>query len=613
MNRVKQRSLLLAGLLAAGVGGGCEGFLDTVPQGSLDELTLLSRDGVEATLIGAYRMLGGFPDNWPSAPSNWLYSNITSDDAYKGSEPNDQPEANEIELYNWSGGGAHNYLNTKWEAVYEGVRRANATLSLLARVMEEKPGEISEADARSIRGEALFLRAHFHFEAWRFWGSIPYYTEEDTDYYKPNAGTDAIALILQDLDEAISLLQPMARGTGADKGRVNQWTAKAYKGRVLVYVGRYAEALPVLTDVVTNGPYRLQENFYQVWSAMGEYQNGPETILAYQAAVNAGDPNGAPSNSGERLNFPHSGSPFGCCGFNQPSQNLVNFFKVDANGLPLALSVGDLTPLDATAAWNADNDNFTASRTDPVDPRLDWTVGRDGVPYKDWGLHSSTEGWVRDISNGGYYNGKKHVHEEGSGSQSTVGWNNAHLNGMNFHIFRYADLLLLLAEAEVEAGSLENARQIVNQIRERAGKVAQGCGLPSNPDRAAKLLAVYPHCANDSRVAVPIDDPSIKWATYRIGLYTTPWTDKEFARSAVRYERRLELAMEGQRFFDLRRWDIFEDVLNKYIEVEKTRRPHKQAALPVTRRHKWYPIPNRQIELSVVDGQSRLTQVEGWR
>ena len=93
--------------------------------------------------------------------------------------------------------------------------------------------------------------------------------------------------------------------------------------------------------------------------------------------------------------------------------------------------------------------NFTSANTDAVDPRLDWTVGRDGVPYKDWGVHSSTLGWVRDISYGGFYNAKKNVHEKSSGSQSNVGWNSQHLNSVNIHILRFADLLLMQAEAEV--------------------------------------------------------------------------------------------------------------------------------------------------------------------
>ena len=183
--------------------------------------------------------------------------------------------------------------------------------------------------------------------------------------------------------------------------------------------------------------------------------------------------------------------------------------------------------------------------------------------------------------------------KEPSGAQSDVGWGATALNSVNIHIFRYADLLLLLAEAEVEAGSLDQARLLVNQVRARAGVKAQG------PVTSA------------ANIAVPIHDPSITWANYQIGLYPS-FPSKEYARTAVRYERRLELAMEGHRLYDLRRWDTADDVLNSYISVEKTRRPRLENAVPFTERHKWYPIPSVQIDLSKVDGVPQLTQNPGW-
>jgi hypothetical protein len=250
------------------------------------------------------------------------------------------------------------------------------------------------------------------------------------------------------------------------------------------------------------------------------------------------------------------------------------------------------------ANWNARNTNLTSAAIVPVDPRLDWTVGRDGVPYKDWGPHEA--GWIRSPSYGGPYSPKKNIHEQASGAEQLGGgWAPTQQNSVNIHLFRYADLLLMLAEAEVESGSLENARTIVNEIRARAGVAAQGPGT----DRAT--------------IAVPIDDPSITWADYRIGLYTTPWTDQDAARTAVRYERRLELAMEGQRFFDLRRWGIAEQVINGYLDgvaggAEETRLPHLAAAEPFTARHYLYPIPDIQIELSRVGGVEMLQQNSGW-
>jgi hypothetical protein len=254
------------------------------------------------------------------------------------------------------------------------------------------------------------------------------------------------------------------------------------------------------------------------------------------------------------------------------------------------------------ANWNASNATFVAGNMAPVDPRIDWTVGRDGVPYKDRGPHAPS--WVRAAGYGGPYNAKKNAHEETSGSESAVGWVPTQLNGVNIHIFRYADMLLLLAEAHVEQNNLEAARTIVNEIRTRAGARAQG------PGRVAGA-------ANRAAIAVPIDDASITWADYQIGLYTTPFASQDAARTAVRYERRLELAMEGQRFFDLRRWGIADQTINAYLTgvaggAENARRIQLDNAEAFTARHRWYPIPSIQVELSRVDGTPRLTQNTGW-
>jgi hypothetical protein len=580
---------------------GCNNFLDKAaePQGTLDEQTLANKAGVEGSLIAAYRALDwttGVGGNWGSAASNWVWGSVTSDDAYKGSEASDQAPINDIEAYHWSTGDAEGYLNDKWKAAYEGVVRANATLRLLKQVRTEKVGEIDDEIAKGIEGEAVFLRAHFHFEAWRMWGNIPYYREDDTDFRKANLASDAVITeILKDLDGAIAALGTAPRN--GQIGRATKWTAKAYKGRVQVYAGQYAAALTTLREVRAGGPYALEASYDRVWTGFQDFSNGKETIFAYQASANDGETNGNNANYGERLNFPHSGSPFGCCGFHQASQNLVNFFGVDAAGLPIALT---------NANWNARDANLTSATLTPVDPRLDWTAGRDGVPYKDWGTHAA--GWIRAPSYGGPYSAKKNVHEKASNAESTVGWVPTQLNSVNIHIFRYADMLLLLAEAEVEAGSLENARTIVNEIRTRAGVKAQGCGWRA--DNGVEKL--YPGCAGDDRIGVPLNDPKVTWATYRVGLYTTPFTSQADARTKVRTERRLELAMEGQRFFDLRRWGIMEQTMNAYLAVEKNRRLYLAGADQLSARYKFFPIPAIQIELSKSSGQNSLTQNPGW-
>ena len=602
MKKVTRQPLLLGTAVMLGLSTmvGCKDFLDgaAAPQGTLDQTTLANAAGVEGNLIATYRSLdytNGVGGSQGSAASNWIWGSIVSDDAYKGSESSDATGLNDVEAYHWGTADAEGWYNDKWKADYEGVTRANATLRLLKQVAKDSPTQLSAADQAGIEGEATFLRAHYHFDAWRMWGNIPYYREDDTDVRKANlTSTAAIAEVLKDLDAAIAKLPTTPRK--GNVGRATQWTAKAYKGRVLMYAKQFPAALTLLREIRTSGPYKLESSYDKVWTGFQDYANGPETIFAYQASANDGEPNGNNANYGERLNFPHSGSPFGCCGFHQPSQNLVNYFATDANGLPIALS--------NTTSWNASNADFsaqaaTAAGAPTVDPRLDFTVGRNDVPYKDWGLHKPD--WIRSPAFSGTYSPKKNVHEKSSGAQSSVGWVNTQLNSVNIHILRYADVLLLLAEAEVEAGSLENARTIVNEIRARAAVKAQGPGA----DRAT--------------IAVPINDPSITWAKYKISQYpagSPNFASQASARDAVRAERRLELAMEGQRFFDLRRWGIAETTLNAYLKgvaggAEAVRRNQLASAETFGPRHAWYPIPSQQIAVSKVDGGG-LTQNPGW-
>ena len=585
---------------------GCKDFLSNAaePQGTLNPGTLANRVGVEGSLIAAYRALdctnATHPD-WGCAASNWVWGSVASDDSYKGSDGLDQPPINDIEGYHWGTPQAGTYLNTKWGQVYEGIVRANSTLRLLKQVLASNPTEFSAADAKSIEGEATFLRAHYHFEAWRMWGNIPYYREDDSDFHKANEDSSAVAAdLLQDLNDAIALLPATPRN--GQKGRATVWTAKAYKGRVQLYDHQYANAVTTFLDVKNNGPYALETSFDRVWTAFKDAENGKETIFAFQASSQDGEPDAENANWGERLNFPYAPSHFQCCGFNPPSQNLVNYFRVDAAGLPLALS--------SPGSWNASNANFAAGDLTPVDPRLDWTVGRQGVPFKDWGLYRTT--WVRDIDNGGPYMPKKNIHEKASGAEATVGWQPEQQSSINIHLFRYADLLLMLAEAQVETNDLTGAMANVNLVRNRAAVAAQGCGAGTGTD----VAATYPLCAGDTRLAVPINDPKITWARYDVRPYTS-FPSQAYAREAVRAERRVELAVEGQRFFDLRRWGVTAPVINGYLTGigggrEDTRRLYLAAAEPITARHRFYPIPNSQIELSKVGGQETLKQNPGW-
>jgi starch-binding outer membrane protein, SusD/RagB family len=642
MNRHMWQKLLysLAGLVVvAGVTYACKGFLDQPAQGTVDQATLMNKEGVEGSLIATYRALdceASSAGSWGCAASNWVWGGVTSNDAYKGSDLGDQNPIHGVETFQWNLGDVDGYLNQKWAQVYEGVFRANATLRLLDAVVAASPNEIPVADQNSIRGEALFLRAHYHFEAYRMWGHIPYYFESDSlpvavgGYRKPNdlALDSIVKLIIADLTTAEGLL-PAAGPRNLEKGRVFKWTATAYKGRVQVYGAAldpayWTQAKATFDAVKASNMYALEAGFNRVWTADPAYRNGKETILAFQASAKDGEPSGWNSNWGERLNFPYSeANHFTCCGFYQPSFNLVNFYQVDAAGLPLATSSSAWNsptpeatppPSDTAQAWKGLN--FHAGIMRPVDPRLDWTVGRDGVPYKDWNIHA--RGWIRDASYSGPYSPKKNIHEKAfPDAEDNVGWVATQTNNVPIELFRYADLLLLDAEAEVELGNLNAAQTIVNQVRARAGKVAQGCG--GDP---AVVLAFPTYCATKTSMTdtllagVTVDSLQSGWAFYKIGQYVTPWATlgATYARNAVRAERRLELGMEGQRFFDLRRWGIADTAVNNYVTTEAPRISYLAGAAGVFVRPKYdfYPLPSVQVELSKVNGVCQLQQNTGW-
>lgn len=161
------------------IGWACSSsFLDEEPRGFLSATTLANKNGVEASLIGAYAMLDGYniegQDVWGANPHNWILGSITTDDAYKGSERTDMPENTQLEIYQWSAGNIR--LDERWVALYEGVARVNNTIRLL-----NDATDIGEADRKRIEGEARFLRAYYHFELYKVWGNVAYFTEADED------------------------------------------------------------------------------------------------------------------------------------------------------------------------------------------------------------------------------------------------------------------------------------------------------------------------------------------------------------------------------------------------------------------------------------------------
>ncbi len=558
-------------------------FLEKTPLGALDPTTLANKPGVDGLLIGAYSLLDGFGGagaGWESAGSNWVYGGVASDDAYKGSDGGDQPDIIPIETY--QSPATDYYFNNKWNAVYDGVQRSNDVLRVMRLAID-----ITPEDTLLISAQARFLRAHYHFEAKKMWKDVPWVDESVTytagNFNIPNT-TEIFPNIEADLQYAIANLPE----TWDAVGRVNVWAAKAYLAKVYMFEHKFTEANSLLIDVIANGVtsgglrYALvnfEDNFNPAT------QNNPEGVFEVQNSVNDNS-NGSNGNWGDVLNFPYTAGPGGCCGFYQPSQSLVNSYKVDANGLPFLDTWND-SDLKNDQGLKSDQP-FTP--TDALlDARLDWTVGRRGIPYLDWGLHPGND-WIRDQNYSGPYAPKKNVYAKSQEGKLTD--NNFWTSGVtanDYIIIRFADVILWAAECEVEIGGaagLEKARDYVNQVRARA----------ADPNGWVKAI---PGGQNFNGYA----------ANYKVGLYTVPWTDQATARKAVRFERKLELAMEGHRFFDLQRYSIdpsanyanngyMADVLNAYIAKEKGRRTFFQNATFTKDQDEYFPIPQAQIDLS---------------
>lgn len=578
---MKRKIIIGTGILMLGVAVSCkDSFLEQKPYGAVNEGTLsASLTGADALLIAAYSLMDGFSswDNgnpWGSAASNWTYGSIAGGDAYKGSEANDQPDVTPIERHETNANNP--YIEGKWNTYYDGIARCNQTIKAFKALKGT-----SDAVKNTRIGEARFLRAFYHYELKKTFNMVPYIDENVTEYRIPN-DKDIWPSIQADLQAAVTALpvkQPEA-------GRATKGAAQSLLGLTYMWQSKYAEAKTQFDAVIASGVYKLNAKYQDNFDPA--VQNSPEGIIEVQQAVNVGTDD--QSNLGDVLNFPYGAGPGGCCGFHQPSQNLVNAFRVDANGLPYITTFNDVDVKFDTPATTA---TFTPD-TAPIDPRVDWTAGRRAIPYLDWGLHGGTV-WQRDPGYAGPYSPKKNVYyksQEGT-LTSAAGWTKGY-NTNNVKIMRYADLLLLAAEAEVEVGDLNKARAYVNQVRQRA----------SNPDGTVKKY-------------VSDTDPSKGFSTtpaanYKIGLYNTAWTDKATAREAVRFERRIELGMEGHRFFDLVRWGVADVVLNKYLTEESKKRTYLTGAKFTKGKSEYRPLPARALTRSVIGDQTTLKQNPGY-
>jgi starch-binding outer membrane protein, SusD/RagB family len=557
---------LLLGSLAIG----CREVIDDpAPKGALAE-GISSPQITEGLVTAAYHGLSANiinPANAFTGPStNWVMD-VRSDDAYTGGEGASaaeytgvpQMERGEIFPSDPESDGLHVPLS-KWRNNIFAIARVNRAISSINAL------ESSTYPKTTRLGEMRLLRGHFHFDMKRNFNRIPYITEADDPATKTNTefSSDQLwRLIEEDFRYAFDNLPP---SQGAEVGRVNKYTAAAYLCKLYIETRQWADAIE-MANFVMGGPYSLLPEFEQLATIEGE--NGPETIFAFQFSRGNAQLDGAvfPNhNWSNLLNGPKG--PYTGDGFYLGSQNLANVFRTDQNGLPLHTTFN--------------NDLVTgADYPDPLDPRIDFTMGRLGIPWKDAGEFTTT--WIRNAT---FFphgrSGKKHILSPNDPWINAPGTGPHAASGLNYIYIRYAEVLLWKAEALIESGgSLDEARALINQVRTRA------------------------------RNSTPVQrlDGSGDAANYVISTYDSPFPSQDYARDALRTERRLELAMEGHRYYDLVRWGIAPQVINAYFDVEVQRAEHLEGEnLNFNASQVYLPIPQEEIDLA----PQLYSQIEGY-
>jgi starch-binding outer membrane protein, SusD/RagB family len=550
------KATLVVGILATATVACKEDFLDRKPLGAISENQIANKAGVEGSLVVAYRTLTGANiANWYTSGMNWVWGGVRSDDAYKGTEASDQgSEINPVERFEVQPNSPS--VNNKWRALYDGINMCNIVLRQLALAKD-----IGADDVKRITAETRFLRGFHHFEAVRCFNKVPYIDEKVLSSEQYNAIKND-APIWPQVEADLKFAYENLPGTQAQKGRVNKWAAGGFLAKALITQGKYADAKAIFDAMIANGTtsggdkYGLLPEYKNVFR--GEGENSKEIVFSIQYSIGDGT-GGSNSNKDAELTNPHNDGPVGCCGFYQPSQTLVNSFKT-VNGLPMA-------NYNAVNIKNHESNAADFKDLTELDPRVDYTVGRVGIPYKDYG--DAKASWIRNLANGGPWMPNKHIQwkDEVGTYFISGGWGQGQL-GKNQILMRYADVLLMAAECEVETGSIEKAREYVNLVRDRAAK------------------------------STPVKAGAVDAAVYKISTYTAAWTDKAVARDAVRRERQQEFGMEGLRFFDLVRWGTADVVRNAFIAKEAPIRTHLAGSKFVKGKDEYLPIPEGSISQS---------------
>ncbi len=578
---------ILASLCVVMTTGCSDNFLENPPQGSLSDGVMNSPEAIELLVNAAYASLYGMTneqgDPCMRPTTNWSYGEVRADNAYKGGGgEGDVWDVHAMETFQLQSNNGN--LDGKWFNLYSLISRCNSALRVLKAA---DPNEYKDRDMRI--AEVKVIRAHHYFELVRLFNKVPYIDEDlkVSEYVDvPNdqfTRKEHLARIAGDLLDAAEDL-PEKQG---EVGRINRNIALAYAAKVKLYeayeqdeqthavTGVNKQLLREVVDLIDEVKgYDLLKDFQQL--DMIAYENGPESVFSVQYSMNDGSSDGGRINWSNLLNSPGGNSPYHGDGFFLPSQDLINAYQTDENGLPV---FDYQSRPDYGVVEFIDETHQNLSNTEPtVDPRLDFVVGRPTITYKTY-RETPCQSWVRDRGVYGHNCAKRFwVSPESPDMIKGWPWGASELN---WQIIRYADLLLYKAEALIELGEdLETARQLINRVRQRA---------------------------MDSEYVKDFNNPEKDAANYKIGLYPAEGWTQDYARQALRTEMRLEKALEGERFFDLVRWGIAKDVMTRYFEAEKDQRVYYQVA-KFDAGEEYFPIPVAQYNFSL----GRYTQNYGY-
>lgn len=576
---MKLKNIFTIALAGLALSACSDDFLENKPQGSLSDGNMNDPSAVDLLVNGAYATFGcryadsNDPHLFPV--TNWSYGEVRADNAYKGGGgETDLWEIHDMETSRIQPNNG--FLDGKWFNVYCGISRCNSAIRALRKVDESQ-----NKNKASRIAEVRVIRDHWYFELVRLFNRIPYmdidlpendYTSVRNDEFTRDEHLDRIA---NDLLEAANDLPD----SQSEIGRINRRIALAYAAKVKLYqayeqdpqtnavTGINRTLLQEVVDLI-NGiqGYDLLADFQQL--DLLEYENGPESVFAIQFSKDDGSSGVGRINWSMLLNsMTGPGCPWQGDGFFLPSQDLINAYQTDANGLP----VFDYQnrPDYGKVVFDS-NSGYSLGNTDGnVDPRLDFITGRPTIRYKTFEERACGL-WVRNSDVYGYNNTKRFwLSPESKDAEQGWPWG---ASALNWQIIRYADLLLYKAEALIELGGngLEEARTLINRVRARA--------------------------MNSSYVK-DFDDPSKDAANYKIGLYPAAGWTQDYARQALRTEMRLEKAMEGERFFDLVRWGIAKETMNNFFAAEKDNRIYYQNVSFETG-EEYFPIPVAQYNFS---------------